>query len=274
MKVGDWVARIYLGLIIAFIYLPIFFVVLLSLKSGAKISFPIEGFTLDWYFKKPSGYEYAAYVSLFYDRQFFTALKNSLIVSSIVAVLSMVLVTTTALALRRKIVGRDMLFYLFLLGFLLPGVTLGLGVNFLFRALNLEFSVWSAAFVNVIYAVPFGLILMMARFDPDLLLYEQAASTLKADPWTVFRKITFPLIIYEVISAAIFGFLLSWSEVIRTQFAMKGIGTIATFINTQLAVNPLTPKWYAAGTLISMFSIIGLVIFAYVLSKSLTRSSR
>lgn len=271
MKIGDILAKIYLGVIIAFIYLPIFFVILLSFKSGAKISFPITGFTLDWYFKKPEGYEYAAYVSLFYDRQFFTALRNSIVVSSIVAVLSMIFVTTTALALRRRIAGRDILFYMFLLGFLLPGVSLGLGVNFLFRMLDLEFSVWSAAFVNVIYAVPFGLILMMARFDPNLMLYEQAASTLKANPYQVFRKITLPLIIYEVISAAIFGFLLSWSEVIRTQFAMKGIGTIATFINTQLAVNPLTPKWYAAGTVISLFSLIGLAVFAYVFSKSLVR---
>lgn len=263
----SWVGKAYIGAIIALIYLPVAFMIVLSFKSGANISFPIERFTLDWYIKPPAG-EYAAYLSLFYDRQVFQALQNSVAVSSIVAIISMLLVTTLALSLRRRIAGRDQLFYLFLLGFLTPGVAVGLGLNFLFSLLNLEFSIWSAAFINVVYAVPFGLILMMARFNPDLLLYEQAGSALKASPFKVFRRITLPLIIYEVISAAILGFLLSWGEVIRTQFALKGIGTLSTFIEVQLGVNPLTPKWYAAGTLLSVVSFIGLAIFAYLLSKA------
>ncbi|MEM2686984.1 MAG: hypothetical protein QW796_01405 [Thermoproteota archaeon] len=260
-------AKLYIAAIIALIYLPVAFMIVLSFKSGANISFPIEGFTLDWYIKPPSG-EYAAYLSLFHDRQVFQALQNSVFVSTIVAMLSMFLVTTLALSLRRRIGGRNLLFYLFLLGFLTPGVAVGLGLNFLFNLLNLEFSLWSAAFINLIYAVPFGLILMMARFDPDLLLYEQAASSLKASPFKLFRRITLPLIFYEVVSAAILGFLLSWGEVIRTQFALKGIGTLSTFIKVQLGVNPLTPKWYAAGTLLSVVSFIGLAIFAYLLSKT------
>jgi putative spermidine/putrescine transport system permease protein len=260
-------AKIYIAAIITLIYLPAAFMIVLSFKSGANISFPIERFTLDWYIKPPAG-EYAAYLSLFHDRQVFQALQNSVVVSTIVAILSMLLVTTTALALRRRIAGRDQLFYLFLLGFLTPGVAVGLGLNFLFSFLNWEFSVWSAALINVVYAVPFGLILMMARFNPDLVFYEQAASALKASPFRTFRKITLPLIIYEVISAAILGFLLSWGEVIRTQFALKGIGTLSTFINVQLGVNPLTPKWYAAGTVVSIVSFAGLAVFAYLLSKT------
>ncbi len=273
MKIPDFLVKTYIAIIILIIYLPLVFVVLLSFKSGANISFPIERFTLDWYLKPPTGYEYAAYVSLFYDRQFFAALRNSFTVSIVVALMAMVLVTTTALAFRRRMAGRNFLFYLFLLGFLTPGVTVGLGVNFLFRLLNLPFSFWSAALINVIYVVPFGLILMMARFDPNLLFYEQAAAVLKAPPLMIFRRITLPLIIYEVISAAILGFLLSWGEVIRTQFAMKGIGTLSTFINTQLGVNPLTPKWYAAGTLISAVSFLGFLVFAYLLTKTVRQQA-
>jgi len=267
MGIRGTLIRAYLGGIILLIYVPAFFMILLSFKSGAKVSFPIESFSLEWYVKPPSG-EYAAYISLFHDRQFFAALQNSVAVSSIVALLSMILVTSTALALRRRMVGRDFLFYLFLLGFLTPGVAVGLGLNFFFSLMNLQFSFWSAALINVIYVVPFGLILMMARFDPNLLYYEQAAALLKASPWKIFRTVTFPLIVFEVISAAILGFLLSWGEVIRTQFALKGIGTLATFINTQLGVNPLTPKWYAAGTVISIVSFLGLAIFAYLLTRT------
>jgi putative spermidine/putrescine transport system permease protein len=269
MTTRHFLCKFYLAAIVGLIYLPVPFIVLLSFKRGANISFPIEGFTLDWWFKKPEGYEYAAYISLLYDGQLWRSLQNSLLLSTLVAMASMLLVTATAMALRRRIVGRDLIFYLFLLGFLTPGVAVGLGLTMMLNALRVVPSLLHAVFLNVIYTVPFGLILMMARFDPNLVFYEQAASTLKASTWQIFRRITLPLIIFEVISAAILGFLLSWGEVIRTLFAIRGLGTLATFISTQLGVNPLTPKWYALGTLISIISLTGLAIFAYILTKRL-----
>ncbi|MCS7135854.1 MAG: ABC transporter permease subunit [Nitrososphaerota archaeon] len=264
---GDRLAKVYIALIILFIYLPVFFMMALSFKSGTKVSFPIEGFTLDWYIKPPTGYEYSAYISIMHDKNFFTALNNSLFVSIITALLTCLLVTTTALALRKRIVGRDMLFYLFILGFIVPGVALGLGVTFMFRLFGVESSLLVVATVLTVYTVPFGLILMMSRFDPELATYEYAASVLRASPINVFRRITLPLIIFEVISAAIMGFLLSWGEVIRTQFVMKGTGTLATYIKNELSINPITPKWFAAGTIIAIVAFIGLAIFAYIMSR-------
>jgi spermidine/putrescine transport system permease protein len=97
--------------------------------------------------------------------------------------------------------------------------------------------------------------------------YEKTASCLRASPLRVFRHVTLPLIFWEVISAGIFGFLLAWSEIIRTQFVMKGTGVLSTYILTELEINPVTPKWYAAGTVITAISVIGLIIFAYILSR-------
>ena len=132
---------------------------------------------------------------------------------------------------------------------------------------GMEYSFWSVVLINVIYTVPFGLIIMMARFDPSLMEYEKAASVLKASPLNVFRKITFPLIKWEIISATIFGFLLSWGELIRTQFMLKGVSVLSVYIYTKLSVYPLTPKWYAAGTLISLVAFLALAVFAFILSK-------
>ncbi|MEM0090913.1 MAG: ABC transporter permease subunit, partial [Nitrososphaerota archaeon] len=142
-----------------------------------------------------------------------------------------------------------------------------LGVTFMFRLFGIESSLLAVAAILTVYTVPFGLILMMSRFDPELATYEYAASVLKASPLSVFRRITLPLIIFEVISAAIIGFLLSWGEVIRTQFVMKGTGTLATYIKNELSINPITPKWFAAGTIIAIVAFIGLAIFAYIMSR-------
>jgi putative spermidine/putrescine transport system permease protein len=125
----------------------------------------------------------------------------------------------------------------------------------------------------VIYAVPFGLVLMMARFEPRLMEYERAASVLKANAWNVLRRITLPLIVWEVVSAGLFGFVLAWSEVIRTQFVMRGTGLLSTYILSEAGVHALSPKWYAVGTIISMISIAALLVFGWTLSRG-TASKR
>ena len=267
MDIKKLLAKTYIAIVILIIYLPVIFLVLLSFKTGANIGFPIEGFTLDWFIGKPKGYEYGSYISVMYDKRFFEAFTNSTYVSTAAALLTCLIVTATALALRHRVRGRDILFYLILLGFIVPGVTLGLGVVFLYRWLGLKFSFWTPVIMDAVFAVPFGLVLMMARFEPKLMEYEKAASSLKASPLKIFRHITLPLIVWEVICAGIFGFLLAWSEIIRTQFVMHGTGVLSTYILTELEINPVTPKWYAAGTVITAVSIVGLLMFAWVLSR-------
>lgn len=267
MKLTEGLIRVYVAALILLIYSPIIVMIVLSFNTSGRISFPMEGFTTKWYNGAPTGYEYASYISAFYDWKFWIAFQNTVYVAFAAAIMTFIIATTVAMALRHRLVGRDPLFYLILLGFILPGVALGLGNNILFRIMNWEFTWWTAAMLDTVYAVPFGLILMMARFDPDLVLYERAASVLRASPWSVFRKVTFPLIRWEAASAGIFGFVLAWGELIRTSFVMRGTGVISTYISTELAINPLTPKWYAVGTIVTGISIIALLIMGYVMAR-------
>lgn len=267
MRITEILIRIYVGALILLIYSPIIVMIVLSFNTSGRISFPMEGFTTKWYNGVPTGYEYASYISAFYDWKFWIAFQNTVYVAFAAAIMTFIIVTTVAMALRHRLTGRDPLFYLILLGFILPGVALGLGNNILFRLVNWEFTWWTAAMLDTVYAVPFGLILMMARFDPDLVLYERAASVLRASPWKVFRRVTFPLIRWEAVSAAIFGFVLAWGELIRTSFVMRGTGVIATYISTELAINPITPKWYAVGTIVTGISIIALLVMGYVMAR-------
>lgn len=267
MKVEDMLARIYIVIIILVIYAPMIFLMLLSFNTSARISFPMEGFTLDWYIGELKGYEYVSYIPVIHHWQFWESVKNSIYVSIAAGIITCLLVTTTALALRHRVLGRDFLFYLLLLGFIVPGVLLGLGNLLLYRMLDLEITFWNMVFVDVVFAVPFGLILMMARFDPDLMMYEQAASVLKASPVSIFRKVTLPLIRWEVLSAGILGFLLSWGELIRSFYVMRGVGTVSTYIYMQITMNPVTTKWFAAGTIIALVSFAALAVLGYLLSR-------
>lgn len=268
MNRWDLIARIYIAIIILVIYLPIILMILLSFNTSARPSFPLEGLTTHWYAGEVKAYEYVSYIPVVHHWQFWDALRNSLYVSAAAAAITCFLVTSTALALRHKVIGRDLVFYLILLGFIVPAVLIGLGNIFLYKMLGLQTTFWNIVFVDVTFAVPFGLVLMMARFDPDLMMYEQAASSLKASPLRVFRHVTLPLIKWEVLSAAILGFLLSWGEVIRTSFVVRGTGVVSTFILQQMQSNPITTKWFAAGSLIAYISIAALAVLSYVLAKA------
>jgi len=188
-------------------------------------------------------------------------------ISGITAILTCIIVTLTALSMRYRLFGRDILFYMFLLGFITPGVLVGLGTVLLFRMLGLAITEWNMIALNTVYASSFGFLLMMARFDPDLMLYEYTASALKVGPIKVFRYITLPLIKWEVLSAGIMGFLLSWGELIRNLWVARGTGVVSTYIFTQLTVYPVTTKWFAAGSILAAVSIVGLIIMATILSK-------
>lgn len=268
MDKSEIIGKLYIVIVFLVIYLPTMFLIALSFNVSAKITFPMTGFTLDWYIGQYQAWQMnPSYIPIIRDWQFWGAVSNSIRVSGITAVLTCILVTLTALTMRYRLIGRDILFYLFLLGFITPGALVGLGTVLLFSMFGLSLTEWNMIAINTVYASSFGFILMMARFDPELMLYEQTAAALRVGPIRVFRHITLPLIKWEVLSAGIMGFLLSWGELIRNLWVARGSGVVSTFIYTQLTVYPLTTKWFAAGTIMATVSIAGLAIIAEILSK-------
>jgi spermidine/putrescine transport system permease protein len=89
---GLWL--IFIVAVIIFLTLPIALVILFSFNHSALTSFPLTGFTLDWYAR------------LFANDSFWPALWNSTIIAVAVAVLSVATGVFAALALARMPIGR------------------------------------------------------------------------------------------------------------------------------------------------------------------------
>jgi len=268
LKKTDVLAKVYVVIVFIAMYLPTIFLIVLSFNSSPNITFPVESWTSEWYLGELKPYQMnPSYVPIAHDWSFWNAVSNSIKISGITALLTCGIVTLTALTMRYRLVGRDILFYMFLLGFITPGVLVGLGTLLFFRMLGATITEWNMIAINTVYASSFGFILMMARFDPDLMLYEITAYALRVGPVRVFRYITLPLIKWEVLSAGVLGFLLSWGELIRNLWVARGTGVVSTFVFTQLTVYPLTTKWFAAGTILAAISIVGLIIMATILSR-------
>ncbi len=133
-------------------------------------------------------------------------------------------------------------------------------------ALNIKYSLWSALPVHVIWTLPWGVVLIRALTDPNILTYESAARTLGASNFGVLRYITFPLMLPIIMSMGIFAFTLSFDEVIRTVFVVYP-NTLPPEI-LGLIQQRTTPKLYSLGASTTFISLTLLIIVGFLLSKS------
>ena len=123
------------------------------------------------------------------------ALTRSLTLAFATMVVSTVLGTMTAQAFRTNFKGSGFVFYLVVLGMMVPGVLLGLGMSLVANQLGIDRTWWGTAFVlHVVYTFPFAFLVMLAIFNRFDGRVEEASLALGVTPARTFRKITFPII--------------------------------------------------------------------------------
>ena len=167
-----------------------------------------------------------------------------------------------------------MVFYLIVLGMMVPGVLVGLGMALVANTLGIDRHWWGTAFVlHVVYTFPFAFLVMLAifnRFDPSV---EEAAWSLGVSPARTFRKITFPLIFPGVLSAMLFAFTLSYDEFSRTLFASGRDLTLPLAIYGTFSVE-VHPNVFAFGVLTTLFSFALLAIYAILMGMAVRKAKR
>ena len=85
------------------------------------------------------------------------------------------------------------------------------------KLLGLNVALYPTALgVHVVWAMPFGFLVMLAIFNRYDVAVEEAARDLGASAMQTFTRVTLPIIWGGVFGAALFGFTLSWNEFERT----------------------------------------------------------
>ena len=204
----------------------------------------------------------------------YEGLARSLTLAFMTMIVSTVLGVMSAQAFRTKFKGSDVVFYLIVLGMMVPGVLVGLGLALVANNIGIDRTWWSTAFVlHVVYTFPFAFLVMLAifnRFDPSV---EEAAWSLGVSPIKTFRKVTFPLIFPGVLSAMLFAFTLSYDEFSRTLFASGRDLTLPLAIYGTFSIE-IHPNIFAFGVLTTLFSFALLAVYAILMSVSLRRAKR
>lgn len=207
------------------------------------------------------------------------AVQNSLVLALLVALIAAPLAVLGAMAVRetrfRRLIVVVMLVPLFV-----PAVSTGLAEALFFRMMGIDPSMFTMLVVQVIWALPFSFLIVLATmstFDP---VYLDAAYTHGANRMRAFLNIELPLIRPGVIGAATFAAVLSLNETVRTSLVQGPFNTLQTYIWAAYQNVGISPSLYAlmsiliVGTFLLMLVFIGLSVGRGLLSAGRARSRR
>ena len=270
------------ALAFAFLYLPILILIIYSFNAS-RFNAVWRGFTLDWYRSlfggaATVGLETQLGIASSSSAGILTALNNSLLIAAISTVLATIFGTMLALALERfHFPGRKAVEALLFLPMIVPDITIGISLlvffTLVFRivenltGIRLNLGLPTVIIGHIVFNISFVTITVRARLaelDPIL---EQAAFDLGANEWRAFWRITLPLILPAIFSAALLAFTLSLDDFVVTFFT-TGVGsvTLPLFVYGMIKF-AVTPAINAISTLMLLASLL-LVLSSLKLKKS------
>ncbi|HEY8457448.1 MAG TPA: carbohydrate ABC transporter permease [Actinopolymorphaceae bacterium] len=180
-------------------------------------------------------------------------------------VVVVVLCTLSGYALARcEFPGRDLIFYLIVLGILVPFFTIMIPLYFQLRDLGLLNRLPGVQLVLVAIGLPFGTFFMRAFFQGLPVELEQAARVDGCSEWKAFVYIMMPLARSGAAALAIFTFLQNWNNfLVPLLYLPSGDHrplTTALYVfagERTIDIGPL-----AAATLITIIPILVLFVLA------------
>lgn len=242
--IDRWIvpAALYGSVLLAILlfYVPIITLIAFSFRAGRHLVLPFDGVTLDWY------------RNLLGNANFIEAAAHSLAIAGIVTVASTVCGTLLAIALLRfGFVFKRPLVALNLTPILFPQLLLGIVLLLWFAVLgnwfDFSFGLATVTVGHVVYITPFAAIVVAVRLSSLDEQLDAAARDCGARTWQVYRYVTLPLLWPGIFSAAIFSFLLSWSN-FYISFNLSGTTSVLpTFVYAGLAFNS-SPTYPAIAT--------------------------
>ncbi|WP_431892743.1 carbohydrate ABC transporter permease [Nonomuraea sp. bgisy101] len=145
--------------------------------------------------------------------RFGTYLRTSLAVSSFVVVVSVVLSIMSGYAFgTMRFRGQGVLFYLFLLGIMMPSEAIAVPLYFDLRSLGLIDTFWSVALPQVALSVAFGTFWMRAYFRTSSRAIVEAARIDGASTWRILWQVLVPPARPAVVTLTVLVFMWTWNE--------------------------------------------------------------
>ena len=241
--------RGYYVLLLVLLYLPIAILFVFSFSANTTISFPLRGFTLEWFER------------VFADPNLRRAVWNSVQVALASSSVATALGAAIAiLIVRYEFRGKRLLVALAVLPLIAPAVVLAVALLILFRAFDLPLSIVSIGAAHVVVALPFTTLIIFARlagFDRSL---EDAAMDLGATYATTLRLVVLPIIAPALLAAWLVAFTVSFDEVALALFLAGRDPTFPVYLAGHIRFSGTLPVLVAAAVLLMVGSMALLLV--------------
>lgn len=256
--------KIYMALVLLFLYVPIFVLIVFSFNETKSRSV-FSGFTLDWYAR------------LFHNRIIISSLVNTIIIAVAASIVSTVLGTFAAIGINgmRK-VPKAVVMNVTNIPIINPEIVTGVSLMLLFvffaARMNLEFGFVTLVIAHITFDVPYVILNVMPKFNQmDPHLYE-AAQDLGCSPLRAFRKVVLPEIMPGVVSGFLMSFTYSLDDFVVSYFTSGSTSQTLPITIYSMTRRKVSPEINALSTLIFVAVVVVLIVKQTIENKSAKRA--
>ena len=257
-------SKVYMGLVLMFLYVPIFVLIVFSFNETKSRSV-FSGFTLDWYAK------------LFRNEVIISSLMNTIIIAVIASIAATLLGTLAAIGINsmRK-VPKAIVMNITNMPIVNPEIVTGVSLMLLFvffaARMNLEFGFVTLVIAHITFDVPYVILNVMPKFrqmDPNLF---EAAQDLGCSPFTALRKVILPEIMPGVVSGFLMSFTYSLDDFVISYFTSGSTSQTLPITIYSMTRRKISPEINALSTLIFVVVVIVLVVKHIIETKQEQRN--
>ena len=219
---GRWTRvglRVWTGLLLVFLYVPIALIILYAFNSSKIESWPIAGYSLNWF------------KVAWHDPDVRSALLLSVKCGLLATAVALILGSLVAFGLHRtRFFGRESITLLLVLPIALPGIITGVALASFFTFGGIDLSLWTIVVGHATFCIVVVYNNVIARLRRTSGSLTEASMDLGARGWQTFRYVTFPMISTALVAGALLAFALSFDEVIVTIFTAGAQNTLPLWI--------------------------------------------
>ncbi len=221
---GKWAIWVYSGMAFIFLLIPIVYTIVFSFNDYRRTNIIWTGFTLD------------NWLNVCDAQDVCRSFGNSVFIGLVATVLATTLGTMIAIALvRYRFRFRNTTTLLIFLPMATPEVVLGAGLAAQFLQAGVPKGLFTIILAHTLFCLSFVIVTVRARvasLDPAL---EEAGRDLYGNPFQVFWRVTFPMLLPGIIAAALLSFALSFDDFIITNFNRGADVTFPSYVYTAAA---------------------------------------
>lgn len=248
--------KVYIALILIFLYAPIATLIVLSFNAS-KTRAKWGGFTLKWY------------RSLFENDVIMQALWNTLAIAFLSALIATLIGTVSCIAMQgMKKRNRTILLGITNIPMLNAEIVTGISLMLLFISLGIKFGFLTILLAHITFNIPYVILSVMPRMRQLNPHTYEAALDLGASHLQAFFKVVFPDILPGILSGFLMAFTMSLDDFIITHFTKgPGIDTLSTKIYTEVKKG-IKPEMYALSAIIFVSVLVLLLLVNYTPRKA------